>query len=75
MADPNDMAKLYYTMQTVTEMRYGGRTDAYVEFRDGKNRSAQTGLYEKLIRNNLLCPILYPGSHGYSCKSPSEALV
>lgn len=55
MADPNDMAKLYYTMQTVTEMRYGGRTDAYVEFRDGKNRSAQTVLYEKLIGNNLLC--------------------
>lgn len=49
MADPNDVAKLYYAMQTAAEVRHGGKTNAYKEYRNGRNVSVQTVLYERPI--------------------------
>ncbi len=41
LANETDIAKMFYAMQTANEMRYGGTTNAYVEFRKGHNRSAK----------------------------------
>lgn len=49
MADDNDIAKMEYTMRNPDEISYGGKTKAYSTMRNGKNRTADTVLYEKII--------------------------
>ena len=49
MADNNDIAKMEYAMRNPDEISYGGKTRAYSTIRNGKNRTADTVLYEKVI--------------------------
>ena len=49
MSNNNDVAKMEYTMRSPDEISYGGKTRAYSTMRNGKNRTADTVLYEKVI--------------------------
>ena len=49
MADPNDIARIRYTLDDPDDIRESGTTKAYTHFKNGKNRLAPTVLYEKSI--------------------------
>ncbi|MGN1015811.1 MAG: hypothetical protein ACI4PL_02330 [Faecousia sp.] len=49
MADPNDIARIGYTLYDPDDIRESGTTKAYTHFKNGKNRLAPTILYEKNI--------------------------
>lgn len=49
MSDPNDIAKMEYTLTSPDDIRSAGKTQAYTYMRDGRNRTADTVLYEKNI--------------------------
>lgn len=52
MANTEDLAKLEYVLNAPDDIRYGGRTSAYVSQVKGRNRRADTVLYEKAIGVN-----------------------
>lgn len=49
MADPDDIAKMEYVLSSPDDIRNAGKTRAYTYMRDGRNRTADTVLYEKQI--------------------------
>lgn len=49
MADPNDIARIGYTLDDPDDIRESGTTKAYTHFKNGKNRLAPTVRYEKSI--------------------------
>lgn len=49
MADPGDIARMEYALSSPDDIRKAGKTQAYLYMRDGKNRHADTVLYEKDI--------------------------
>ena len=49
MADPNDIAKMEYALTHPDDIRKAGKTQAYTYMRNGRNRTADTVLYEKKI--------------------------
>ena len=49
MADPNDIARMEYAMQTPDYLDYGGKTQAYSYMKNGHNRTSETVIYEKEI--------------------------
>ena len=49
MADPGDIAKMEYALTSPDDIRNAGKTQAYTYMRDGRNRTADTVLYEKKI--------------------------
>lgn len=49
MTNPNDIAKMEYAIQNYDDIRPAGQTRAYTNMVNGKNRLAETVLYEKKI--------------------------
>ena len=49
MANDTDIAKLEYTMRDPDEISYCGKTQAYWTVKNGKSKTADTVLYEKVI--------------------------
>lgn len=49
MADPDDIAKMEYVLGNPDDIRKAGKTQAYTYMRNGRNRTADTVLYEKKI--------------------------
>lgn len=49
MANPSDIAKIEYTLNDYDDIRPAGKTQAYTHMVNGKNRTADTVLYEKAI--------------------------
>lgn len=49
MADPSDIAKMEYVLESPDDIRKAGKTQAYTYMRNGRNRTADTILYEKKI--------------------------
>ena len=49
MANDTDIAKMEYTMRDPDEISYGGKTQAYWTVKNGKSKTADTILYEKVI--------------------------
>lgn len=47
MSDSSNIARMRWAMAEADSIEDAGTTDAYVEFRDGKNRPAKTIIYEK----------------------------
>ena len=56
MAAVSDISKIEYTLSTPDNIKPAGKTQAYTYMRNGKNRTADTVIYEKGIGGeNLLC--------------------
>ena len=49
MSDPNDIARMEYALANPDDIRNAGKTQAYTYMRNGRNRTADTVLYEKEI--------------------------
>lgn len=49
MADPNDIAKMGYALNDPDDIRASGKTKAYTHMVNGRNKTADTVLYEKNI--------------------------
>lgn len=49
MADPRDIAKMEYALKNPDDIRRAGKTQAYSYMSNGRNRTANTVLYEKNI--------------------------
>lgn len=49
MADPKDIAKMEYALKNPDDIRKAGKTQAYSYMSNGRNRTADTVLYEKNI--------------------------
>ena len=51
MKDPESIAKLEYALNEPDDIRAGGKTSAYVSSINGRNRRADTVIYEKKLGN------------------------
>ena len=49
MANPSDLAKIEYAIKNYDDIRSAGKTQAYTHMVNGKNKTADTVLYEKAI--------------------------
>lgn len=49
MQNPSDIAKIEYALNDYDDIRPAGKTQAYTQMVNGKNRTADTVLYEKSI--------------------------
>ena len=49
MANPSDIAKIEFALKDYDDIRPAGKTQAYTHMVNGKNRTADTVLYEKAI--------------------------
>ena len=49
MANPSDLAKMEYAIENYDDIRAAGKTQAYTHMVNGKNKTADTVLYEKAI--------------------------
>ena len=49
MADPSDIAKMQYVLESPGDISYAGKTQAYTYTANGRNKTADTVLYEKEI--------------------------
>ena len=52
MADPADIARMEYALHNADDIRYGGKTNAYVSMQQGRNRPVDTVLYEVQLSDN-----------------------
>lgn len=49
MADPSDIAKIEFALEDYDDIRAAGKTQAYTHMVNGRNKTADTVLYEKSI--------------------------